>query len=253
MLKILFRYDKNLVRLLKSDEGMDTDYDLDRPSGFTFARCVEAACTVPDFETALVLVRRQKDEKELKVVNQDDQTLLHILAINSRGNQPELKEIADMLIKANVSIDAADRLGMTALHYAVWNKCDVLVQCIIRAAGSRAESLVNSYDNTGRTPITALFWNTDLNDTQSVRILTDLSSALGDMAAITLSSGMIPMPHKDALEALHEGTDSKQGTNDLSTLFFKDLFLNISRNTTARVENNFNNGPMFTDACLSFH
>ena len=37
-----------LSRLLKRDEGMDQDYDLDRPSsGFNFARCVQAVYRVP--------------------------------------------------------------------------------------------------------------------------------------------------------------------------------------------------------------
>ena len=98
-----------LSRLLKRDEGMDQDYDLDRPSsGFNFARCVQAACTVPDLETALILVRRQKDAKEVNELNEHQQTLLHILAINSRSNQPELKEIAEMLIKHDVPLAAQD-------------------------------------------------------------------------------------------------------------------------------------------------
>lgn len=59
---------------------MDTDYDMDRGNGFSFARCVEAACMVPDLETALVLVRRQKDENEIRQLNQYNQTLLHVLA-----------------------------------------------------------------------------------------------------------------------------------------------------------------------------
>ena len=98
-----------LSRLLKRDEGMDQDYDLDRPSsGFNFARCVQAACTVPDLETALILVRRQKDAKEVNELNEHQQTLLHILAINSRQNQPELKEIAELLIKHEVPLAAQD-------------------------------------------------------------------------------------------------------------------------------------------------
>ena len=56
----------------------------------------------------MILVRRQKDEKEVNELNEHGQTLLHILAINSRSNQPELKEIAEMLIKLNIPLDAQD-------------------------------------------------------------------------------------------------------------------------------------------------
>ena len=82
---------------------------------------------------------------------------------------------------------------MTALHYAVYNKCDVLVQAILRAAGSKANSLTDIYDNSSRTPVTALFWNDNLNDTESVRILTDLAGAIGDFAGINLSTP-VPLP-----------------------------------------------------------
>lgn len=82
---------------------------------------------------------------------------------------------------------------MTALHYAVYNKCDILVQTILRAAGSSKNSLTDVYDNASRTPVTALFWNSELNDASSVRILTDLADAIGDFAGINLSTP-VPLP-----------------------------------------------------------
>ena len=60
---------------------------------------------------------------------------------HSRANHSQVKEIADMLIKHNVDIEAQDSRGLTALHYAAFNKCDILVQTIIRAAGNRRGSM----------------------------------------------------------------------------------------------------------------
>ena len=60
------------------------------------------------------------------------------------------------------------------------------MQEMIRSAGSEAESLVNMYDDVGRNAASALFWNTDTNDAASVRILTDLATAMGDLAQLGL-------------------------------------------------------------------
>ena len=82
---------------------------------------------------------------------------------------------------------------MTALHYAVYNKCGILVQTILRAAGPGKNALTDVYDNASRTPVTALFWNNELNDAATVRILTDLAEAIGDFAGINLSTP-VPLP-----------------------------------------------------------
>ena len=67
------------------------------------------------------------------------------------------------------------------------------MQTILRAAGSKKNALTDVYDNASRTPVTALFWNSELNDSSSVRILTDLADAIGDFAGINLSTP-VPLP-----------------------------------------------------------
>ena len=189
-----------LAQLLDGKASGMSRMETDAPD-FNFASVVEAACRVPDFETALVLIRRQTDSSELARLNEDGQTLLHVLAINSGNNEPHVKEIADMLIKKGVELDVCDTYGMTALHYAAYNKCDVLVQEVLRAAGNEAKDLVNIFDNVGRTPGNALFWNRDANDAAACRILTDMASAMGDMAQVFLGSPA-PMPKSAALDTL---------------------------------------------------
>jgi ankyrin repeat protein len=69
-----------------------------------------------------------------------------------------------MLIKRGVELDITDSFGMTALHYAAYNKCDVLVQEVLRSAGTEAGDLANIFDHFGRTASVSLFWNTTMNE-----------------------------------------------------------------------------------------
>ena len=84
------------------DDSMETDQN------FKFASIVEAACRVPDFETAMVFIRRQTDDSQLKQLNEEGQTLLHVLAINSGQNDGVVRDMATMLIKRGVELDVTD-------------------------------------------------------------------------------------------------------------------------------------------------
>jgi hypothetical protein len=85
---------RNVMTLMFSEllHKTSTGMQVDGATGLNFASIVEASCRVPDFKTTLVLIRRQKDDQELKKLNDEGQSLLHILAINAGENQPEVKE-----------------------------------------------------------------------------------------------------------------------------------------------------------------
>ena len=108
------------------------------------------------------------------------------------------------------------------------------MQEMIRSAGSDAENLVNMYDDCGRNAASALFWNSDTNDAASVRILTDLATAMGDMAQPTLGTPA-PLPKLEALETLSDENrisffcSPPEGSWYSITLLMRAIYANSSR------------------------
>ncbi|CAG5106021.1 Oidioi.mRNA.OKI2018_I69.chr1.g2646.t1.cds [Oikopleura dioica] len=175
-------------------EAMETDNAED----VTFINIIEAAAVVGDFETFKVLVRQQKNNGDFKKANKSSQNLLHILAIYSFGQCPaQIKAIADLLIEKGVSVDDADKFGITPLHYAAYNKSASLVETIMRTPNSSA--LLEAFDDGCRTPTLALFWNENLNDSESVRILNEFIGSMGDMSGDILTP-LTSMPTNEAYE-----------------------------------------------------
>lgn len=141
-------------------------------SGNIDSRVIEAALRVNQYNVALRLLRRITDRSQLQILNEQQQNLFHVLALNTTPcvqNSLQLK-VAHILFDKGVSLSKTDENGCTPLHYAALNHQQYDLAKFFVEKDTALD--LNKKDKFDRTVLAAFFWdhqkvtkpsNSDLN------------------------------------------------------------------------------------------
>ena len=153
--------------------------------GMSYAQAIEVAFQMQKYQFAKRLIERQVDDTKLQEKVSNGQNLILALiksfSIDDVEEQSDdtksqlLEDIMNLLMQAGLDPCIRDDQGCTAFHYVCLNHNLLLLKYLL---GKIPIQNLNHTDNSGRTPILALFWRTS---TRLVDILKYLLEQVSDI------------------------------------------------------------------------
>ncbi|XP_033125958.1 poly [ADP-ribose] polymerase tankyrase-like [Anneissia japonica] len=133
----------------------------------TFLQAVQCAFEALKFQTALTMIRKQKDTQKILAVNNRSQNLLHLLCLNAPRNQETnlQVQVAEMLSKRGLDFSRKDAYSCTAITYTAATQNNALITFFFNYDNDKFENAISTLDSIGRLPMAALFYNPTFDET----------------------------------------------------------------------------------------